>query len=113
MDDNQELIHNFKQMINRAMHDAKYAHELIFDEKKTSIAIAYLNSSIAKFSASEALCYAHFDDLYRIEIENFFHQFHVFSDEMLTNIRTDHSHQWSAIEYDRLIELYEDTPLHD
>lgn len=113
MDDYQTLRSNYKRMIKRAMADAKYAHDLIFDEKKFTAALAYLNSSIAKFSAAEALCYAQYDELNCSDIDAVFHQFQVFSNEMLRNIRTDHSHQWTDIEYQRLVELFDASPLHD
>lgn len=93
-----EVIEHFKHMAYTAMCDASMAHELIFKDKE-SVAIAYLNSAIANFSALKALYYAKYDLFARPEFDKVFIKFDVFRREMLNNIRTNHSHQWTDIEF--------------
>lgn len=110
MDDNILLIEKMKLNVKESLILAKKAHDLIFEEDKTTIALAYLSKSTALMKSAEALYYARFDILARNEAEDIFTQFEVFSHEFLTNVETDHSHQWTDIEFERLIELSEYTP---
>lgn len=105
-----ELIDSFKKLIQYAMRYAKYAHDFIFDEKTDNmVAVSYLNIAAAKFAAAESLYYARFEILQRDEAEDIFHLFEVFMSELLTNVKTDHSHQWTDIEYERLNECFENS----
>ena len=102
------LIENFKSLMQRAMMYAQYSHDFIFDSSvDNSVAIAYLNVAVAKFAASEALYYSHLDILERGEAENIFSIFDTYMHEMLTNHRTEHSHQWTDIEFNRLKEAFD------
>lgn len=103
-----ELIETFKKFITSAMFYAERSHEAIFKENvKVSAALAYLNASISRFSSAEALYYAQYDILAHGEAERIFHQFKVYSNEFLTNVVTDHSHQWTDIEFNKLKDIFE------
>lgn len=103
-----ELIETFKRFIVSAMHYARKSHETILKEDADiSVALAYLNASISRFSSAEALYYARYDILARGEAEDIFHQSKVYSNEFLTNVETNHSHQWTDIEFNTLHDLFE------
>lgn len=111
MNDNEsELIENFKTLVRRAMLYAEHSHEFIFDESvEDSAAVAYLNIAASKFAAAESLYYARIDVLERGEAEEIFRLFDVYMHEFLSNYRTDHSHQWSDIEFNQLKEAFDDS----
>lgn len=100
-------IEDFKQLMRRAMVYAEKAHKFVFDEKTDiSIAMSYLNIACSKFAAAESLYYSCYDVLERNEAEAIFHLFEVFMTEFLTNVRTDHSHQWTDIEFEHLKDAF-------
>ena len=102
------LIENFKTLIRNAMIFTERSHDYIFDDNvDNSVAIAYLNVAASKFAAAEALYYSRLDGLERDEAEQIFHLFDVYMNELLTNVRTSHSHQWTDIEYNQLKECFD------
>lgn len=106
-----ELIEKFKTLIRHGMIYAQRAHDYIFDdETEDIIALQYLNVAASKFSAAEALYYSRYEELQHDEAEELFHLFDVFMSEVLTNVRTKHSHQWSDIEFIRLKECFDYSP---
>lgn len=48
------------------------------------------------------------DDEFQL-FEDIVHKYKVFADEIISDTATDHSHQWSYIEYDRLVDAVEGT----
>lgn len=102
------LIEKFKSLMQQAMLYAQYSHDFIFDDSvEDSVAIAYLNIAASKFAAAESLYYSCFNILERDEAESIFHIFDVYMVEMLTNHKTEHSHQWTDIEYNRLKDAFD------
>ena len=102
------LIENFKKLMRQGMFYAKRAHDFIFEESSdVMIAVSCLNVAVSKFSAAEALYYSQLDVLERHEVEELFHLFDVFANELLNNAHTDHSHQWTSIEYEKLREVFD------
>lgn len=103
-----ELIETFKRFVASAMRYAIKSHDALFKEKcDISISLTYLNASISRFSSAEALYYAQYDILQRGEAEELFHQFKVYANEFLTNVETDHSHQWTDIEFNKLHDIFD------
>lgn len=103
-----ELIDTFKTLVRRAMSYAQHAHDFIFDENvDNAVALSYLNVSASKFAAAESLYYARYKILQRGEAEELFRLFDVFMSELLTNVRTDHSHQWTDIEFNNLKDVFD------
>lgn len=103
-----ELIETFKHFVASAMRYAIKSHDTLFKEEcDISIPLAYLNASISRFSSAEALYYAQYEILQREEAEDLFHQFKVYSNEFLTNVETDHSHQWTDIEFNKLYDIFD------
>lgn len=111
MDEELLLIEKLTNMIKLSLLTAKKSHDIIITESPDSVvALAYLSKATSIMKSAEALYYARFDVLARNEVEDIFTQFEVFSSEILDNVETNHSHQWTDIEFDRLIELSEYTP---
>lgn len=109
-----ELIEIFKNLVRSSFYDARNAHDCIFDENcSVEIALAYLNKAISEHCCCDSLYYAQYDQLGRGEYEDFSHQFDVFAREFLTNVKTNHSHQWTDIEFVRLGEIYNDSVFSD
>lgn len=107
-----ELIKVLKTMVHKAMFASEKAHDLVFADKiDIPVALAYLNKAISFMSSAESFYYSQHDELCHDDIEQVFHQFDVFSSEVLTNFETNHSHQWSDIEYNSFKELFDNSVL--
>lgn len=105
-----ELIDVFKNHVRSSFYDARDAHDCIFDENcPVEIALAYLNKAISGHCSCDSLYYAQYGSLGRDEYEDFSHQFDVFANEFMTNVRTNHSHQWTDIEFQKLKEIYDNS----
>lgn len=97
------LIENFKKIMRDGMLYAKQAHDYIFDESVDDmLAVSYLNIAVSKFSAAESLYYSRINELEERDTETLFHLFNVLARELMQNVRTNHSHQWTDIEYEKL-----------
>ncbi len=118
---NQEL-QNFNYLFDKIKHLMRTAvllagrvNDALFTdriEKRMNevVATAFLGKASAKMAAAEALYHSNYELLANDETEAVFTQFDVFSDEVLVSFCEDHSHQWSNIEYNRLMELFDDCP---
>lgn len=105
------LIEDFKELMRHAMLYAENAHDYIFDDKVDNmIAISYLNMAASKFSAAQALYCAQREILENGDAEKIFHLFETFAAELLNSVRTDHSRQWTSIEFERLREAFDFSP---
>lgn len=99
------LTGELRQLIQLAYFDAKEAHSLIFKEelRKQIGALAYLNKAVAGIMAAKSLYFSNFDILAHNDIEDVFNAFDTFSNEILSNFSTDHSHQWTDIEFSNFV----------
>lgn len=85
-----------------AMTYAKISHEAVLAGNQNAlVAASYANAALAKCSLVEALYYTKYEDS-NIELEVFFLKLHTYVNEVLRNIKDDHSHQWSDLEYHEL-----------
>ena len=108
MENDLMYIENFKSLLRNAMFYAQKAHDFVFDDScENYVAGLYLNIAASKFSSAEAMYYSRIVILERGEAEEIFRLFDVFMNEFLTNIRTDHSHQWTDIEFERLKDAFD------
>lgn len=86
-----------------ALHSHKTLFKSAFSENNThslTIALAYLSEAHNYHLNAETFVVDNlelFGD--RNEFELLFQRFSVYNNEFLTNSRTDHSHQWSDIEF--------------
>jgi uncharacterized protein involved in tolerance to divalent cations len=105
------IFDKFKTMVRLAMISARKANDCIFKSNiSVFVATAHLNKAISYMTAASSLYYSRYDILERQEFEEILHQFDVFSSELLENVETDHSHQWTSIEFDRLDEIFKNSP---
>ena len=108
--DRYSYIEHLTKLVRYGMMYAQHAHDYIFDEEvDNSIAVSHLNIAVAKFAAAESLYYSRIEVLENMETEEIFRLFDVFVHELLTNISTNHSHQWTDIEFRRLKSTFDDS----
>jgi len=105
----QYLHQEFKNLILNGYYNSEAAHSAIFHEdgsKENSIIIGYLAIANSYINAARSV-YICNEELCRPEFNDFFNEFHFLSDEVMNNISTGHSHQWSDIHFQRFKESYE------
>lgn len=86
---------------------ARKAHETIFkDRSDKSVAISYLNSALSYSNTAYSVYVCHYDRLGRDDLDDYFHELRTFVEEGLECYRTDQSHQWTDIHFNRLTEKY-------
>lgn len=106
-----DYLGSLKSLITRGMFRAITAHKEIFrDNPNISIALAYLNSATSYFVSAEALYYSNPETYENIFLTDVFHCFSVFEKEFLDNVRTNHSYQWTDIEFQRLRDSFMSSP---
>lgn len=104
------IIEKLKSMSHAAMLYAQKSHDYVFDENPSAAAL-FLSLAASKASAINAIYHAHYDQLQRQEVEDFLYQFDVFLEEIATNYATNHSQQWTSIQYQKLKRIFEDSSL--
>lgn len=101
-----EVRKTILHLMKCAMFDAQKANTLLtsgaLDSRKEISSVAFSNSSLSKCMAAQAIYYANYEELVHPEFEELFHLFQTVNAEILTNFSTDHSHQWSDVEFSRL-----------
>lgn len=116
--DEREIFVNHKRILGHLVYDgfvaAYHSHEMLFKdyterEKFIPITLGYLTEAHSYFVNAKTL-YESKPEIYGEyeEISSVLHQFFVFNDELMTNIRTNHSHQWSDIEFRALANAFKD-----
>lgn len=96
---------------------ANYCHKTLFKSEMTDndqtknlnlmCSLAYLTEAHTLFTTAKIFISENKDTLgCYLEFDNFIHQFFVFNKEVLDNIRTNHSHQWSDIEFRELAKAF-------
>ena len=86
---------------------AQDAYDIITSDKKNeTLASVYASAALAKCALAESIYYSKFEDS-NDELESFFYHLHAFVEELLSNVKENHSHQWSLIGFDRLKQKYD------
>lgn len=91
-----------KQLILSGYLAARSANKYIFEDNDGA-ALAYLSQSRSYFLSAKTL-YTLDLDLGHVEFEDLFDKFQIFDDELLSNFATNHSHQWTDIEFNALLD---------
>ena len=107
MDQNMELqiVESLKRLVRESILYSRRAHDAALAEKENiSAALAYLQRASSKMAAAESLYWAQYEILARDEAEKIFSLFDIFADELVEDFATDHSQQWTDIQYNRLME---------
>lgn len=101
-------IEQIKKFLKEAFHVSINAHEILFrnshNKQNELIAAVSLNKAVSIMYAAKAIYYSDYEELENTYVEQIFHLFDVFENEFITNLTTDHSHQWTDIEFHK----YED-----
>lgn len=101
----------FKNVLSNLYFDgfrsAYNAHETLFSiefdttdsrrQELISCSLAFLSEAYTTFQNIRILTITEDED--RSEFEDCYNQFSTFNNEMLNNVKTDHSHQWTDIEF--------------
>lgn len=105
---------HLKSLVYRGFVSAIYSHKTLFkavlsdsQNQDLTIALAYLNEAHNLHVNAETFVINNVE-LFgeRNEFELLFQRFSVYNDELLTNVRTDHSHQWSDIEFRSYVDAF-------
>lgn len=105
-----QLVEAIKRLVREAVLYSKQAHDCVFSEEENlHAALAYLQRASAKMSAAEALYWSQYEILARDEAEQIFLQFDAFANELVEDFATNHSQQWSDIEFNRLMDLVDNS----
>lgn len=102
------LVDQMKLLVKEAMICAKTVDDILFSKKPNEVAvIGYLNQASSLMHCAQAVYISNFDELEHNDIDELFHQFDVFANEVLSSIATNHSKQWSNIEYETLNDKFD------
>ena len=104
-----QQIEFIKRTIREALETSKTCNEILFKDSfnKTNelVAATYLNKAISLISSVKSIYYSNLAELENNEVEGILFQFDTYSSEFLNNLSTDHSHQWTDIEFEKFKEL--------
>lgn len=101
-----QLDDKIKQLGKSCFYHCEKVNTVLFDNDNETGAMCYLNLAIADISVLKSICYSNWSSVGSDDLENLFEQFDIFAREITNNFVTNHSHQWSSIEYERLKELF-------
>lgn len=97
------LREQIKIIIRNSYYSSRDGHDILFEDQYSNSnqnkAAALINKSVSLMSSAKAIYYSNYEDLNHIKIETIFNKFDIFESEFFTNYSTDHSHQWSDIEF--------------
>lgn len=104
-----QQIEFIKRTISEALETSITCNEILFEDStnKTNelIASTYLNKAISLISSVKSIYYSNIAELENSQVEDILFQFNTYSSEFLKNLSTDHSHQWTDIEFEKFKEL--------
>ena len=108
------IKNKIKSKAYAAMLDIKYLCERLEskhqDEQTNLIRSVYcLTSAKGNISCAEAIYYANYDELGDYKLDELFHLFDRFCDELVDAIYTDHAKQYVYIYADELLEKFNDS----
>lgn len=104
------IIESIKRLVRESILYSKRAHDAVFAEKESiPAALAYLQRASSKMAAAESLYWARYEILARDEAEKIFSLFDIFADELVEDFATDHSQQWTDIQYNKLMKEVNDS----
>jgi hypothetical protein len=102
-----QLQEALKSLFISAMISSKHCQEALFSKdghKLPDVTLALLNDSVSSVNTMHAIYITFFDELQHQEFDEFFVLFDTYKCEILNNFRTNHSHQWSSIQYVKMFD---------
>jgi hypothetical protein len=102
-------IETIRSLIRDAGYAAKNSHEILFaDSNKNEIrAGLFLNNAISLMTCAKSIYISSYELLEKQEVEDIFNEFDVFTSEFFECLKTNHSHQWTDIHYNRFKDAFE------
>ena len=105
-----QIIESLKRLVRLAVLYGKQAHNYVFsDDENIPAAIAYLQRASSKMSSAEALYWSQYEILARDEAEYIFEKFDEFADELIEDFATNHSQQWTDIQFNELMDAVDNS----
>lgn len=97
-------IENLKGMIREAYKLSEKANAALakdsLSDKNQMNAMFAVNRAFSVMQSAKAVYLSNFTKLENIRFDEVMYKFQVYANEALTNLLTDHSHQWTFIEFD-------------
>lgn len=111
MEYNEHVMKELPSLLLKGAMNAKQANELtnkdIYENGKCrDVALACLSAASAYMATARAIYVVMYDSIDDDSVDVVFARYDAFASELLTNYRTDHSHQWSGIEFERFEDAY-------
>ncbi len=105
------IMEKINKLVRLAYYSAKYAHQYALSENNYSrqASLAYATRSSAYITSAEVLYHSNYEICERYNFDNLFLAFDTFISELLDAYATDHSVQWTDIEFDALEQLYQNS----
>ncbi len=101
------LVEKIKELFTSVAFDSYHVNDYLFKQNNPTAAMFYLSLANTNVAIIKSIYYCNYNELAKDDIEDLFHQFDVFVNEVTRNFSTNHSHQWSNIEYNKFKdELY-------
>ena len=98
------LVEKMKELFTAVAFDSYRVNDYLFKKNNPTAAMFYLNLANSNVAIIKSIYYCNYDELAKDDIEDLFHRFDVFVTEVTRNFSTNHSHQWSNIEYNNFID---------
>ena len=112
MDEKKKLIMNlFTEATSASAKALEIIEENMTNRQNEFVAAAYINKAISAVSAAKAYYYSNLGELESTVLNSVFRQFGVFTDEFLTSLAENHSHQWTREEFNRYKDFLDDFAL--
>ena len=92
------------KLIKEALSSSTQAKELLLEDidskDNETLAALLVGNALSSINTAQAIYVSNIKSLDRHELEEIFERFNEFQSEFFENITSDHSHQWTFIEYD-------------
>lgn len=99
-----DLVEKIKELFTSVAFDSYRVNDYLFKQNNPTAAMFYLNLANSNVAIIKSIYYCNYNELARNDMEDLFHQFDVFVNEVTRNFSTNHSHQWSNIEYNEFMD---------
>ena len=110
----EKLIKNLEWALYRAYLSAKKIHDIAtISNTKAEYPFLpmYISDAVSEMCVAKAVYYSRLEVLDRTEVDEIIIRFDRFIKEVSKNYRTEHSHQWTDLEFTAYEDYYLDTGL--
>jgi hypothetical protein len=108
-------VESIKLLIRESAWAIKEGHKILFkdnddinDRTNEVIASTFVNKAISLMNTAKAVYISDYENLAHTEIENIFAKFSLLESEFLENLKINHSHQWTDIQFQEFKDAYEE-----